>query len=309
MRLDTFATRFGRALLEYPALLRATSVYTWWVECVMPFVALAPFYNSWARLLAIAAFIALHAGLGLCMVLGFFPLLMMAAWLLFLPPRFWSWLEGLPARPGLFGRLGARVEALLAAAKAPAPRGASASQPRESWVDGTVGQVILAGAFVLVVLWNVQVLGDKVLPGFPRLVRQEGVVEVMRTLKLTQSWEVFSPHPPARDGWLMVVATLRDGSEVDLFREGRPVDWSKPEHVGDLYTNTRWTKYQDNLVSRGGRPHRPAYAAMHVRRWNEGKPASRRVAHVKLIRRVEPTLPDLSEGPLETDVLWQGDFE
>src|SRR5690606_25905088 len=223
MRLDYFATRFGHALLQVPAILKATSVYTWWVENLMPFVALSPFYNSRARIIAIVSFILLHLGLYLCMVLGAFPLLMMAAWLLFLPPSFWSWLAILPERPHVLGRAASRLSGMLAVLRARLPKRRGPARPQRSWVNRTSGHAVVAVAFTSVVMWNVQTIGGRLWPDFPRLIKNQDLVQLMKVLRLTQSWEVFSPHPSSKDGWLMVVATLRDGAQVDLFRGGRPV--------------------------------------------------------------------------------------
>lgn len=307
LRLDIFATRFGKALLEYPLLLKATSRYTWWVEAVMPFVALSPIYNGWARLLAVAAFVGLHAGLYLCMELGAFPYLMMAVWMIFLPPLWWSWLKTLPERSGFVGRFGARVGKLLAAARGNRSDVSGHKGGGRRWTDSLQAQTFVAVVLFAVVLWNVQTVGRRFSHDFPQLVRSK-VVDVMSVLKLKQYWGVFAPHPFRQDGWLMVVATLQDGSKVDLFRGGRPVDFTKPEHVGDIYTNPRWRKYTHNLVSRQGKKHRLAYAEMHVRRWNANKPESRRVKQVEIIRMVEMTRTDLTEAPPHKELIWKGSF-
>lgn len=309
MRLDYFATRFGQMLLHVPAVLRATSAYTWWVENLMPLVALSPFYNSRARLVAIAAFVTLHVGLFLTMFLGAFPLLMIAAWMLFLPPPFWSWLAASSSGKGPVGRVAAHVESCLETIRERLPRPKKPVRARQSWVDRTAGHAVAAVALTAVVMWNAQTIGGRLSPDFPRLIKNHDIVQGMQVLRLTQSWEVFSPHPSSKDGWLMVVATLHDGSQVDLFRGGRPVDWTKPEHVADIYTNTRWTKYSDNLTARGGRKHRRAYVEMHVRRWNAHEPRAHQVKHVELVHMVEMTLPDLTEAPPKKETLWQGTFD
>jgi hypothetical protein len=170
-----------------------------------------------------------------------------------------------------------------------------------------VVQTLVAVVLYMVVLWNVQTTGRHVSRGFPRLVR-DNAAQVLRVAGLAQYWNVFSPYPFRGDGWMMVVATLRDGSEVDLFRGGAPVSYEKPEHVGDLYESPRWRKYTHNLIARQGIKHRRAYAAMHVRRWNANKPASKHVKHIEIIRMVEETQLDLSEAPPRKDLIWEGSF-
>lgn len=308
LRLDVFATRFGKALLDFPLILKAASIYTWWIENVLPFALLFPLYNARLRLLAIAAFCTLHAGLYLAMELSSFPYTMMAVWTLFLPPSWWSWLASLPGRSGVLGSIGSRGQTLLAAMSRAFPRRKPKRPSGRSWVENSFGQAIVAGALALVVLWNVQTIGRKFKPDFPRFIVDKNLVKLMSALRLSQAWDVFSPHPTRKDEWLMVVATLRDGSQVDLFRDGQPVDYTKPAHVADLYKITRWSKYTGNLFSSGGRKHRKAYATMFVRRWNARHPESRWVRHVELVKMIEWTRPDLSEAPLQKEIVWQGDF-
>lgn len=307
LRLDLFATRFGKALLDFPRILEALSISTWWIENVLPFVLLLPLYNARLRLLAIATFYTLHAGLYVTLELSSFPYTMMAVWTLFLPPSWWSWLASLPERSGALGSIASRGEALLARMSRVFPKRRPNRHSRPSWGD-SFDKFVVAGALTVVVLWNVQTIGSKVSAGFPRFISNKNAIRVMNALRLTQAWDLFSPHPPSKDGWLMVVATLRDGSQVDLFRDGQPVDYSKPAHVADLYKNTRWSKYTSNLFSRGGRKHRRPYATMFVRRWNAHHPESRWVRHIQLVQMVEWTRPDLTEAPLQKEIVWQGDF-
>jgi len=308
LRIDVFATRFGKALLDFPLILKATSIFTWWIENVLPFALLFPLYNARLRLLAIAAFYTLHAGLYLTMELSSFPYTMMALWTLFLPSSWWSWLASLPGRSGVLGRIGSRGETALAAMSRTFPPREPKRPSKRSWAEDSYGKAVVAVALGLVVLWNVQTIGRNFKPDFPRFIVDTNVIKVMSVLRLSQAWDVFSPHPFRKDGWLMVVATLRDGSQVDLFRDGRPVDYTKPAHVADLYKNTRWSKYTGNLFSSGGRNHRKAYATMFVRRWNARHPESRWVRHIQLVHMIEWTRPDLSEAPLQKEIVWRGDF-
>lgn len=313
LRMDVHASRLGRALLDYPLLLQATSIFTWFLETFGPLLLLIPVYRGPLRLIAIAAFISMHLGLSLCMEIGAFPQLMMAVWLIYLPPQFWSGVNGLPNRPGFLGSLFSKAQSVSTRVQEMLPvvpvAFASPKGGAQSWVNGSLGQVVVTSSLILVVVWNVQTTGRHLSPDFPRLIRSETVVKAMTVLRLTQYWNVFTPHPGHKDAWLMVVATLNDGSKVDLFRGGTPAQWTKPEHVGDIYENVRFRKYTGNLGNRriGWRHYQP-YAAMHARRWNAKNAESRHVKKVELIRMVEMTRPDLTERPVQTFRIWKGNF-
>lgn len=307
LRLDMFATEFGKALLDYPELLKVTSASTWMLEIIGPILLLSPFYNSYVRLAGVAAFISLHIGLLLCLHLGAFPHLMIAVWLIFLPPVFWSWLSKLPGRPGFIGRMSSRVEELMTAA-ATRRRGAGEGSVRRSWVNGYVAKTFVTLCLAMVIIWNIQRTGKHMRQDFPDLIRSEEVVKAMNVLRLTQYWNVFSPYPFRKDAWPMLVATLKDGSKVELLTGG-PVRWTKPERVSDVFRNDRWRKYANNVGIRNiGWRHYRNWAGMHARRWNAENPESRHVKKVEFIRMIEMLLPDLTEAPVQTFRIWQGDF-
>jgi len=307
LRLDLFATPFGEAMLNYPGILKATSAYTWMLEIFGPILLLSPFYTSYVRLVGVAAFISLHVGLLLCLYLGAFPHLMIAVWLIFLPPLFWTWLAKLPGRPGFIGRVSSRIKQLLTAAGG-RRQVAGEGRVRPSWVNGRIGKAFVAVSLVLVIIWNVQRTGKLVWNEFPDLIRSEAVVKGMNVLRLTQYWNVFSPYPFRKDAWPMLVATLNDGSKVELLTGG-PVRWSKPERVSDIFKNDRWRKYANNMGIRNvGWRHYRNWAGMHARRWNAENPESRHVKKVEFIRMVEMLRADLTEAPVQTFRIWQGDF-
>jgi predicted DCC family thiol-disulfide oxidoreductase YuxK len=93
LSLDQFVTPLGRMLLEFPGLMQFMTSGTIALEVVGPLLALSPVWTAPLRLLAIALFITFHAGLGLTLHLGLFPLVCIAAWLVFLPAEFWAFAE------------------------------------------------------------------------------------------------------------------------------------------------------------------------------------------------------------------------
>lgn len=88
-----YETPLGTALLDYPAVLAVMSVATIVIEVIGAVLVLVPGKTlEMRRMIVVPAFIALHIGITLLMGIGLFPFLMIAAWLLFLPMRFWDWL-------------------------------------------------------------------------------------------------------------------------------------------------------------------------------------------------------------------------
>lgn len=88
-----YETPLGLVLLDYPALLAAISVATIVLEVVGALLVILPGRTLAIRRMIIAPmFIALHIGIAVFMGLGLFPYVLMAVWLVFMPPAFWDWI-------------------------------------------------------------------------------------------------------------------------------------------------------------------------------------------------------------------------
>jgi hypothetical protein len=86
-----YETTLGVALLDFPVLLALLSVATVLLEVVGAILVILPGKTlALRRLIVVPMFIALHIGIALFMGLGIFPYVLVAAWLVFLPPSFWD---------------------------------------------------------------------------------------------------------------------------------------------------------------------------------------------------------------------------
>jgi predicted DCC family thiol-disulfide oxidoreductase YuxK len=92
LSLDQFVTSFGKLLLGFPVFLGAMTTGTLILEALGPLLVLSPVATGPLRLIAVAAFLTFHAGLGLSLHLGLFPWVCAAAWTVFLPGMFWDFL-------------------------------------------------------------------------------------------------------------------------------------------------------------------------------------------------------------------------
>jgi hypothetical protein len=118
LNVDEFTTRFGRFLLQFPALLPLLTRFTMLLEWYGPFLLFVPFYPSAIRLVLIPVFVLFHLGLGLTLELGNFPAVCCAGWLALLPGVFWDRLAAwcrTPLRTGMVvhHRAGDRLRHLL----------------------------------------------------------------------------------------------------------------------------------------------------------------------------------------------------
>jgi hypothetical protein len=145
---------------------------------------------------------------------------------------------------------------------------------------------------VLTVLLNCR---DEVQKHFPPQART-----LAHALGLQQGWGLFAPHPGADHGWLVIVGTLEDGRQFDLFRN-IPVTWEKPEFIAETYPSARWRQYIMHLSAAGpgdmGIRH-PA-AIYFADSWNEEHPPEEQLKTVEIYYMHETTQPDYQPLKLE----------
>ncbi|MBI1913520.1 MAG: HTTM domain-containing protein [Planctomycetes bacterium] len=287
LNVDQFVTPLGRRLLDYPDLLRLLTFGTLALEAAGPALLFLPVCSGPVRTLVVFIFVLFHVlGLGLVLELGHFPYSCAVTWLALLPTWFWDRLRH-RVRPGRPPPPAAESGA------APTAREAKLPVTTPGWMNA------LAGFFLAYVfLWNVRTLDfDRFQTVFPQRLNWIG-----EGFGLGQKWDMFAPYPLMEDGWYVVVGTLEDGRQVDLFQGGRPVHWAKPELVSATYKNTRWRKYLTNLWQKDYTAHRLLYARYLCRDWNSRHGGGERVVRVEVYFMLEVTRPNY-ESPTIRKVL------
>lgn len=136
------------------------------------------------------------------------------------------------------------------------------------WGTHWAVQGFVAFCLAYVLAWNVRTVDfDYFVKYFPREWNQFG-----RVTALAQHWSMFSPNPAKVDGWFIVAAMLEDGSQIDLYNNGQPLDWSRPDQIYRQHTNQRWRKYMMNLKEKKNRPHREPMSDYFCESWSERHP-------------------------------------
>ncbi len=228
LAIGRYETTLGQALRAFPLVLQVGTFAVLGFELLAPFLVF--FSGRWrpARGLLVSAFVLLHLALACLLRLGLFPAVAIAAWLTLLPPASWESLErwlGVGSVGGAFApEAGARL-----------PRGRPLLT---TW--------LVAFGLTVVVLFNLTVVA-------PRVRVPRAAVWAARALGLQQYWSLFSPNPVSAfimtDGWVELVATLEDGSELDVLAGGVPVRHSRPENVAETFSNRRWRHYVANVLA------------------------------------------------------------
>ncbi len=116
---------------------------------------------------------------------------------------------------------------------------------------------------------------------------------------------MFAPYPLTDDGWYVIPGQLKDGTVVDLFRDGAPVSWEKPSLVSALYKNQRRRKYMMNLWKKRYANHRLHYGRYLCRDWNSRHQEEKQLDRFFIYFIREETLPDYQISPPQKILLWR----
>jgi hypothetical protein len=222
LRNEALTSRFGVWVRQYDGLMRFLTFSSLYLEAVGPALLLLPFFTPQLRTVVVFAFVGFHLGIDLCMVIGYFPWVAIAAWLALLPPWFWD---------GLLPKVGVRLKRWGARPAPPLP--------------GAQLNFVIAFVFAYCLMWNLRTL-DGPRPDLGVTVETD---EVTRELGVEGAL-VLSVEPGGAAAQAGLRPTRRDGLNIHLGDvitavDGQPVRRARdlfgllePHKVGDAVTLT-----------------------------------------------------------------------
>lgn len=241
LSLDRITTSIGQyALLAPESWLELATQGTLILERWGPVIAFIPVYTSFFRSFAVIAFWSFHLGLAITMTLGIFPYICIAAWMLFIPGFIWdrAKIYTAPLSTILAKRL-KHVSKRLTFSKVEKPVGEM----------GLLGSMIVVTSLFFMLSSNMLHIGKMSESYYDNIYRY--VEPLGDAVNLKQRWNMFGPHPPTRDGWFVVAATISHQSErIDLFNGLQPVSWQRPQSISRTYINQRWRKYLEWVMNK-----------------------------------------------------------
>jgi hypothetical protein len=280
---DFFATYLGFFLLRFPQFLEFITRTVIGFEVIGPVFLIFPFATELVRTIAVAAFIGLHIGFGLCLAVNPFPWIGSIAMIPFLPSSFWKRVE----KYGLYNWIKFRWLGFTRAFAGLLPK-KSIKMPLmlfESANGGlsALGNIIVLSCLSYVLYWN---LGN--------ICEQYGLLRLPRgafgTIGLEQRWNMFAP-PDKDAGWYVIPGKLKNGEKVDIFKNGAAIRWEKPNLPSAMYKNNRWRKYMAELRDETNAKYLPFYASYLCRDWNKNHQENLQLEELEIVYMKETTPP------------------
>jgi len=274
---DFYASEYASYLLRFPKLLPVMTWATLALELAAAFLLFWPRRTASVRLAAIAALATMHLAIGFFLEVGLFSWVALAGLALFLPATFW--------RGRIFARFRPCAEPVPSAGTA---RDLAAGKP-------SMFSRVAQGACMVFLIY-VLAVNINSLPGRPLAsLSPESWKPFATGLGLRQRWGMFEAVP-SRDGWYVARAKLKDGSGVDLLRNGTGVDWSRPNFPAGMYRNHYWQKLFREMAytdEKGFQLLRPMVSRFLCRDWNARNPQDKQVQEFELVYCM--TAPDTNK--------------
>ncbi|WP_340681180.1 HTTM domain-containing protein [Natrinema caseinilyticum] len=244
-RLEDFVYLFGPMLAEQTAALTAIN---WLWTVTLSASVLLILTTGWLRAAIGVAFVVSHLGMAATMRLGAFPYVMVAAVLLFVPPRMWDRLAEFASRTDPAGRLESIAWERRSGHTAASMPSGVAVWPRLRRGGRLAGVVFLVGFALSIGCWQVVAAGLVDAPAATTDGELDGA-----------SWAFFAPNPPDSYSWYVIEADRGTGDPIDLV-DGGTVDFDRPADAMDRYPTTLWKRYGTKTRGAGEAHREPAVA-------------------------------------------------
>lgn len=269
---EFFSTSTGLLLLDYPNVLKVLTFSTLYLELFGPLFAFSPFWTGPLRTITASIFILFHlVALNLTMDLGIFPYVCAVGWIVFFPGWFWDHL--LKFKISTFDSF--------------------------PYKTSSVNSFLSLFFITYILSWNLQSVNVLSLPS--------QAYSIGSFFRVDQLWNMFAPFPLRDDGWFVIPGKLRNGNEIDLFTDGKPVCWDHPEFCAKHFKNDRWRSFMMNLLFDDQNAiNLSNYASYLCKEWNENHPYEEQLVTFEIIFMTKTNAYNL-EGPPQDNrkvVLW-----
>jgi hypothetical protein len=254
LSMDEYVMPVGRILLAHPAAVKFANFSAMFIEGFGWVPLLFSWRKEWFRLPVFLVFLSMHIGMGLCLNVTLFQFGAIAVWTCVLPEAFWTYAAQLSR-----GVLASRVAGWIGAHWKLA--GEAVDEPRRNpgaW--NTFAAVLMAVSFY----WNLHSL-------YPAAYPVGWIEPFAQPFGLDQKWDMFAATSPD-SGWFVIPAVLRDGTVVDLFKDGGPFTMNKPDSIYASFADERTRKRMIWMVAPNRDDYRMAYGRYLCISWNHDHP-------------------------------------
>lgn len=279
LSLDQLRMPLGSVLYKFPLVMKGLTHLVFYIELLAPLLIVLPVANYRIRLSGMIALALLHIGIAGTLYVGLFYIIGLVTLIGMLPSPLMDKFEAkfIKHRPVI-------VEA---------------EEKRISFIKETLSS-LYSGLVILIICYCLMLnLGN--VKKFP-YVLDPHLVKFGNTLRLEQSWGMFSPSVYKDDGFYIYSGYTKTGEYVDLKRDGQPVSFTKPPSIVSEFESDRWRKFGENYLFNNNNYMRPHFCKYLLKTWNRQHP-EKQVTELVILFMKEESLPDYQTKALEKNAL------
>ncbi len=260
LSLDQIVFPAGKWLYQFHNVLPLLTHLVYYIELIAPLLLFVPYKNNMFRLTGIVLLMLFHAFAGITLFVGLFSFIGITMLFSLLPSTAMDWFS---------------------------KHHIDEQEPPQE--EPLIKKFAIAFLSVYIIAWN---MGNA--PVFPYKMKPL-VATPGHWLRLDQNWGVFAPRVYKEDGWFILAGYSKDSSVIDIYRNGHPVSFQKPQQIVSEISSDRWRKLGEHLESNHYYWLRDNYCRFKLKEWNTQYP-ERKINKLELIYMLEMTLPDYRDS-------------
>ena len=306
LNLDQMTWPLAKWLLQFPALLRFLTHYTFYLELLAPFLLFIPYRTNFFRSVFFILIATLHLAIGMTLFVGLFFIIGIITLFALVPEKTMDKIELIAKKPrqvalSVFIRLN---NALSSFYSIQISRTSSKLPELLQFQLGLLKRGFLFFVLCFNLLWCI---GNTNISGLKVSGRFQWFAYLFR---FDQDWGMFAPSVYKNDGWYIYEADLESKNNdtstvktIDLNRAGATVNFKKPENILALYEDDRWRKFGEIWPRQSDRV-KKEFCRYLKNKWNRAHP-EKRIGALRIVYMKEVTQPNyafsLPERTIECD--------
>ena len=279
LSLEQLRLPLGTLLYHFPLVMQGLTRMVYYLELIAPILIMLPFINYRVRLTGIIAIALLHIGIAGTLYVGLFYII------------------------GLVTLIGLLPETLMDKFEAKFIRTAVIVKEQTIRTGSFIVETSLAlkNGFIILIICYCLLLNLGNVKKFPYVLDPQ-LIKFGNTLRLEQSWGMFSPSVYKDDGFYVYNGYTSAGKYIDIKRNGQPTNYSKPANIVSEFESDRWRKFGENYLFNNNNYMRPYFCKYLLNNWNKKHPENH-ISDLTIFFMKEESLPDYQTKPLEKSAL------
>ena len=267
----------GKWIYPHYDFLKLMTRSVYYIELVVPFFLLIPWFTNFFRVLFLVIMTLLHIGISISLNVGLFPLIAITSMVALIPGNYLKFINKIKFNVNWKNSLVVKILQL---------RSNGILYPKEHFIITNICLFFIFYTFS----WNIGTLGKK-----PIL--STGPLEwIGHFFRVDQHWGMFAPAVFKDDGWFIFEAEKVNSKKIDILNNDTLFNLQRPQEIPSLFKSDRWRKYSENFLFVVNGHYRLYFCFYILNNWNNQNPDSEKLRALKIHYVKEVSLPNYQTG-------------